>query len=228
MAVELTEMLKYSDSELREMGKTLDLKLAPNLGKGKMIEAIQREAIRRQKELELEVTAQLRQEATVKLGLTATKKRPSPENVAIIASKKKYVVFINRENSGADGEMGADVQLLKGDYAFHLWDGMKHVLPECLVAEVPEAIPEVFDRLTEFFVTCGMKPKRAREQASETLKRLSLRTSCQNPIYADVKTARGEKISQRVGSQGRFSFEVIGDAPATEPFGLVEKQAVAV
>lgn len=226
-AIGLPDLYKMSDSDLRSFAKDMGLKLAPNLGRDKMIEAVQIENAKREKRIEAMVKTELEKEAAEKLGLTAPgDARPLPEDVAIIASKRFYVKFINREEGGKDGVPGADLRFTKGTFAFHLYDERWHVLPACVVAEDVQQIPEVKARLMEFFASAGLpsrqkgKTPSAEGMAIDVLNRCSIVKHCTTPIFRDKELPTGEKISVLAGSQGRFHLQ-IGSEAGNRPFGVV-------
>lgn len=64
-----------------------------------------------------------------KLNLMISEPKPSPETLAIEASKKVYAVFHNMEQK----DMDIPHFTVGGKYWFHLWPEKVHVLPEWLI-----------------------------------------------------------------------------------------------
>jgi hypothetical protein len=62
------------------------------------------------------------------LGIKKKIPKPSPETIAIEASKKVYALFRNLEQEDVDV-----VAIPGGKYKFHLWPDKVHVLPEWLI-----------------------------------------------------------------------------------------------
>lgn len=62
------------------------------------------------------------------LKMKVAEPKPSPETLAIRASKKVYATFINLEEKGVDV-----VSAPGGEHRFHCWPGKKHVIPEWLI-----------------------------------------------------------------------------------------------
>lgn len=62
------------------------------------------------------------------LGIKKKIPKPSPETIAIEASKKVYALFRNLEQEDSDV-----VVMPGGKYRFHLWPDKVHVLPEWLI-----------------------------------------------------------------------------------------------
>ncbi len=63
-----------------------------------------------------------------KLNMMIKEPKPSPETVAIEASKKVYAVFHNREQEDMDVTINPG-----GKYWFHFWPEKVHVIPEWLI-----------------------------------------------------------------------------------------------
>ncbi len=65
------------------------------------------------------------------LNMMINEPKPSPETVAIEASKKVYAVFHNREQEDMDVTFCPG-----GKYLFHLWPEKVHILPEWLIGQL--------------------------------------------------------------------------------------------
>jgi hypothetical protein len=199
-------------------------KLAPATGEPKLREAIEIGLMKRQKALEQQVTDEANKERLAKIGADDARKRhPCPETIAIEASDKVFCTFLNMENPGQDGEMGADVSFWKGDkYQFHLFDGQRHVMPRCLIVSNPEADTKVFDRMVAYWSGLGMDDNRAKKQAKNSLRQMALPVSCVAPRFElrfDPRTNRDVMVL--AGHTPRFQFTDVESAPADAEFGLV-------
>ncbi len=62
------------------------------------------------------------------LNMMITEPKPSPETLAIEASKKVYAIFTNREQEDMDVSFNVG-----GKHFFHLWPEKVHILPEWLI-----------------------------------------------------------------------------------------------
>ena len=65
-----------------------------------------------------------------KLKMKIKEPKPSPETLAIEASKKVYATFRNMEENCKDVDI---VSKPGGKHRFHCWPGRKHVIPEWLI-----------------------------------------------------------------------------------------------
>lgn len=65
------------------------------------------------------------------LNMKMTEPKPSPETLAIEASKKVYAIFHNREQEDMDVTFNVG-----GKYNFHLWPEKVHILPEWLIGHL--------------------------------------------------------------------------------------------
>jgi len=239
--ISFTDLYQMSPQELRTLGKDMEIKLAPNAGKETLIESIATENAKREQRLKAKVAASLQQEATSKLKLDDTAgKRPAPEDVAILASKRFYVRFTNTEQPADGPEPGATVEFCKGTFRFALYDGRLHCLPGVLLAEDVGQVPNAKDALVNFFRNAGlpMEANRsqpgARDMAIGVLTRLSLMgqmttdpkqppvgTSATYPIFSDSKLPTGETVSQLSGRRKRWGLDIISEAKPDTPFGIV-------
>jgi len=225
MSFTQTDLMMMEIGDLRKIAESYQIKTAGQ-SRDQLLEAVQVAAIRKTEDLQQKVVEAKRAEALLKIGVEVTgKKRPSAENIAILASKKVRVRFLNREDGGGAGEVGADVTFLKGSFRFHLYDGQEHLLPECLIVESIDEIPNVLEKVVNFFVATGMKKGRAEDTAKGVLRRMSLYISCRNPVYADVKLPGGETVSKIVQWIPRFDFKISKqDVPEHADFGPVERE----
>lgn len=73
-------------------------------------------------------------EAEKELGIKKKMPKPSPETVAIEASKKVYALYRNLEQEDVDV-----VASVGGKYTFHFWPEKVHVLPEWLIQQYRSA-----------------------------------------------------------------------------------------
>lgn len=204
-------------------------KLPPNLSDQKVRDALEAAYMKRGAELEQKGVDEAHLEKQRKLGADALKKtHPSPETVAIENSPKVYATFVNMENPGQDGEMGADVAFTRGDqYHFHLWDGQEHVLPECLISEHPEQDEKLVTRMTEYWRGLGYKGRAAEIQAKQHLPQVSIMYTCKYPVYEMRQDPTNPNLMQHrlVRSTPRFRFTDVRPAPEDAAFGLVARKA---
>lgn len=228
MSLSQADLMLMDMGELKKLAERSGVKVA-NQSREQLLEAIQLKAIRTEEDLRRRVQAEKTTAALAKLGLDAkSKKRPPAENVAIIASKKVQVKFLNRESPSTSDEPGDDISFNKGGFHFHLYDDKDHILPECLIVEDIEEIPEVLARVTEFFsVLPGMNAQKAKDTAKGVLERLSLPISCQNPVYGMKTLPSGEQLSVIVGWRRRFEFIRRNvEVPKDAEFGAVESEVL--
>lgn len=225
MSLTNIDLVMMPTSELKELAKSYHIK-TDGKSHEQVLEAVQLAAIRKEDDLRQKVVEARRAEALLQIGMEVSgKKRPSPENLAILASPKVRVKFLNREDSGGTDEMGADVTFIKGTFRFHLWDGKEHILPACLVAEDDNELPEVTEKVTNFYAALGMNKAKASQVALGVMQRLSLPISCQYPVYADVKKPTGETVSEVVGWRRRFEFiPSKNPVPKNAEFGVIESE----
>lgn len=225
MSFTATDLLMMEMADLKKIAENYHLKTVGQ-SRDQLIEQIQVEAIRKEEDIRQKVVDAKRAEALLKIGVEVSgKKRPPAENIAILASKKVRARFLNREDSGGPDEMGADVTFLKGSFRFHLYDGRDHILPECLIVESIEEIPDVLEKVVNFYAATGMKKPQAEETAKGVLRRMSLPLSCQNPVYADVKMPSGETVPRIIRWVPRFEFKVSREeVPKNAEFGPVESE----
>lgn len=122
-----------TEQEVRDIAKRYEIDVS-KMNRKEMESAIEKESIRRHLKAEAEVRAELAKKADELLGIDPnTKRKPSPETLAIEASKKVYAIFNNRE------EEGLDITINKGGkYTFHFFDNKVHVVPEWLVKHLRE------------------------------------------------------------------------------------------
>ena len=229
MSLSQADLMLMDMGELKKLAERSGVKVS-NQSREQLLEAIQLKAIRTEEDLRQRVLAEKTKEALVKLGLDAkSQKRPPAENVAILASKKVRVKFLNRESPSDANEPGDDISFNKGGFHFHLYDDKDHILPECLIVEDINEIPDVLRRVTEFFsVLPGMNAQKAATTAKEVLERLSLSISCQNPVYGVTTLPSGEQISNIVGWKRRFEFiRRATEVPKDAEFGAVESEVLA-
>jgi hypothetical protein len=223
----MIDVTSKTKEELRELGNELEPyigKLAPNLGLGKLQEAVALGLRKREEKIEGQVKADAEMERRQKLGAQDRQKgHPSPETVAIEASQKVYATFLNEENPGADGELGTDVKFFKGEkYMFHLWDQQRHVLPQCLVVPSPESDTKLLDRMIQFWEGVGMTGNHATKQARSHLHQMSLLNSAVAPrTERRYNKKEDQMMTVIVGNTPRFRFTEIEPAPADAEYGLV-------
>lgn len=229
MSLSQTDLVMMEFSELKKVAERYQVKTAGQ-SREQVLEAIQFAAIKKEEDLRHKVTETKRAAELLRLGIEVKgQKRPSAEDVAILASKKVRVVFLNREDGGGPDEAGADVVFQKGSFHFHLFDGLEHILPECLLVESIDEIPEIQEKVVAFFAATGMKVQKATEVAKGVLQRLSLPISCKNPVYEDRKTQNGETVSSIVRWYPRFAFTVSRQpVPENAEFGPVESEVLNV
>lgn len=223
----IVDLTGKTREELLVMAKELEPyigKLGPALGDGKLREAVAAGLLKQQKKVEEEVQQQAQLEKQEKIGAAGRLKgHPSPETIAIEASRKVYAKFLNIENPGADGELGADVKFFLGEkYLFHLWDQQRHVLPECLVKSDPESDSALVERMRVYWEGLGLKGNHALKQAKTHLRRLSLVNHAVSPRTERRFNAKeDEMVTVIVGHTPRFQFTEIEPAPADAEYGLV-------
>lgn len=238
--ITLKDLNEMSGQELKDLAKKMNVKIAPNAGEEVVRDAIFVENAKREQRLKARATAELEQEAVSKLDLSnQAGARPLPEDVAILASKRFYVKFINLEQPADGPEPGATAEFTKGTFGFALYDGRIHCLPGALLAESIEQVPQVLEALTTFFRNAGLplaKTPRvpgAGDMARSVIARLSImgqiavdktrqvNTSATYPIFSDVKLPTGEQVSRLTAVRKRWDLQVIGEAAPDTPFGLV-------
>lgn len=163
-----------------------------------------------------------------------------PEDIAILASKRFYVKFINLEQASDGPEPGATVEFTKGTHRFALYDDRIHCLPGVLLAEDVDQVPNVLEALVNFWRNAGLKAEATRSQpganemARQVIGRLSIMgtirldrardvnaTSATYPVFRDATLPSGERVSQLSGHRKRWDLQIIGDASPDTPFGLV-------
>ena len=200
-----------TNEKLREYAKQLDLKLPPKLSREKLVDAVEKGLIKRKIKLENEARAEAMVEAGRKLPLKpGMKPNPSPETIAIDGglcplrkrqvepSPRVLVLFINRENPATEEGPGATLEFNCGEkYHFKLYDGRKHIMPECLVSTKSED------------------------------KWISRAQRCVVPVFENRKQPTGDVVSVMVGEKPRFMFQVLGPVADKEraidggKFGLI-------
>lgn len=131
-----------SDEKLREMIETEAIRKTVELETSARLRLEEQSRMTRDI-AEIQAEADLRgikivipQESTIveiiglkkKLNLMIKEPKPSPETLAIEASKKVYAVFHNREQEDMDVLVNPG-----GKYWFHLWPEKTHVLPEWII-----------------------------------------------------------------------------------------------
>jgi len=227
MSLTSADLMMMPQSDLDKVAKGLRVKTS-GLNRDQVLDAVYLAAIRKEEDVRRQVNDAQRTAKLLELGIESkTSKRPAPENIAILASKKVRVRFLNREDPPGEDGVGTDITFRKGGFEFHLWDDKDHILPECLVVEAIEEIPEVTEKVKAFFVASGMKPPKAEETAKGVMRRLSLPITCQKPIYAEKKLATGETVSQIVSWRRRFDFiHSKNETPKNAEFGVVESEVV--
>ncbi|MHC4352797.1 MAG: hypothetical protein ACYTAN_18300 [Planctomycetota bacterium] len=226
MSVTQTDLLLMEIGDLRKVAESYHVKTVGQ-NREQLLEAVQLAAIRKEEDLRHKVVEAKRAEALLNLGvdLKGSRKRPAPEDVAILASKKVIAEFINREDSGGPDEPGADVTFQKGSFRFHLFDGIKHVLPECLIVEDIEELPDVTEKVANFFAALGLKKQPAQEAAEGVMRRLSLPITCRTPIYGERTLPTGERVPAIKGYRPRFKFiRSHQEAPKKAEFGAIESE----
>ena len=226
------DVTSKTKEELRDLAKELEPyigPLPPNLGLGKTQEIVLIGLAKRQQKVEQQVKEDALKEKREKIGAQGhLKGHPSPETIAIEASPRVYAKFLNIENPGADGELGADVKCWKGEkYLFHLWDQQRHVLPQCLVVPNPESDATLVERMRVFWEGLGMTGNHALKQAKEHLHQMSWINSAVSPrTERRFNKKEDEMVTVIVGHTPRFQFTEIEPAPDDSPFGLVVKETV--
>jgi len=185
-------------------------------------DAIEKAAIKKTLRAEREAKAELDKEYNDTLGVLGKKKRrPSIQDVAMRNSRKVIALFKNMEHPAADGEDGADLMFTCGQQSFHLYDGHRFVMPECLVTDEPMNQTELQATLQRFWEGAGLPTKRAQSQAISDLLQLSLPRRCSYPIHELRPDPRDNtrQISVLVRNEPRFFFQIMGDAPEDAELG---------
>jgi len=222
------DLVLMSQPELKKLAEGYKVKSAQNMNREQLLEAVQLAAIRSEEDLRQKVTQAKIAESLLKIGCELNgKKRPAPETIAILASRKVRVRFLNREDSGGTDGDGADIVFLKGPMKFHLWDGKEHILPECLIIEREDQIPDVTEKVVQFFSALGLKKEKATDAAKGVMKRLSLQLSCLRPQYGNQTLPGGEVVSAIIGWSRRFEFVPCqGPIPDDAEFGVIESEVL--
>jgi hypothetical protein len=199
MALELANKNKQY---LKKYADALGLKLSPKLSREKMYLAVETALIKRQVEIEEKERLKLTQAKmkTQRDWLKAAGKKipkeakPSLETIMIEKSPKVFVEFINLENPRDEhGNPGASLEFDAGEkYHFKLFDGRKHVMPECIVSKDKKYV-----------------------EVSRAIR-------CQTPVYAQRKTTSGDVVSVQVNTNPRFRFLILGPAPDDAEFGFYD------
>lgn len=221
------EMIAKTHEELKALAAELVPyigKLPPNLEVGKLRDAIDVGLLRREEALKAKAAAEAKKEKQEKIGATEmSRNHPSPETVAFENSPKVYATFVNIENPGSDGELGADIRFWKGEkYYFHLWDQQRHVLPKCLIVADPESDSNLVARMTAYWEGLGMPLAKARSQAISNLRQISLVNHAVNPrTQRQFNPRNDEMVTVIVGHTPRFRFTDIEPAPSDAEYGLV-------
>lgn len=218
-----------TESKLLELDRPKLEKAAAGLGidpKGLsdvvLSERIEKAAIKRTLRFEREAAEELRREREQNLGvLGKSKRRPSPQDVAIKFSRKVIVLYKNLEHPAADGEDGADWQFTMGQHSFHLYDNHRFVMPECLVTEEPLANKELLQKMIEFWVGAGLPETRAKAQAVSDLLQICLVRRCAYPIHEMRQDPRNpdRTISVLVRYEPRCQFTDMKPAPKNAVLG---------
>lgn len=199
------ELATKSNEELKKYAKELvNLgfmeKFAPAIGRAKLMDLVDKALMKRQMKLEADARAEATAEAAKVLGMKPGQKvKPSPETLAIRASKKVYVEFLNLENPADDDGPGASLEFNPGpDYYFKMYDGRKHVMPEILVS------------------------------ADKKYAWISRAQRCVIPMFSNKTLPTGDVVSVQVGARPRFRFIILGPAPDDAKFGVVLEEPAKV
>lgn len=233
MNAEFEAMLEgKSSEELKAWALTLKdyVKVPPALNdKAKLKELIVLGTLKRDKAMEQRALDEAQAERLERLGTDASKPtHPDPETVAIETSPKVFATFINMENPGMDGEMGADVAFtVGGKYRFHLWDGQTHVLPQCLITEHPESDENLVARMTDYWKGLRLSERKAAKQAVDHLRTMTLMGRCVYPVFEMKQDPRdpNRMVPRHVRNAPRFRFSDIRPAPVDADYGLVVNAA---
>lgn len=222
MATSADALAQLERNDLEATADTLKVK-HQGVGDRKLIQDVIRAAHKMQLLAENAARAEVKQEAAARLGVDPNaKKRPSPQDVAIRNSRKVIVEFQNLENPATDQEDGADLPFTAGTYSFHLFDGQRHVLPECLVTYRPLEDKKLIDVLNKFWLSTGMTIEQAKARTVNDLVMMSLARRCTHPVYKEnVHEASGMVESVRVKDKPRFRFNYIGPAPDDAVLGSI-------
>ena len=227
MSITQSDLMMMEIGDLKKMAESYRIE-SKGKNREELLDAIQLAAIRKEEDIRQKVVEAKRAEAMLKIGVEMTgNKRPSPENIAILASPKVRVKFLNLEDSGGPDGDGADLTFIKGTFRFHLFHGVEHILPECLVVEDIEELPQVMEKVVNFYAATGMKKHKAEETAKGVMRRLSLPISCKNPVYGEKTLPGGEKVSAIVRWVSRFEFKKSNQpVPKHAEFGAVESEVL--
>lgn len=209
-------------NELEDTAKNLKVDYA-KLNDQQLIVAITRAAVKLQIEVENQARAELRAESAAKSGRNPNaKKRPSPQDVAIKNCRRVVVEFHNQESPATNQEDGADLPFTVGTYTFHLWDGLRFVMPECIVTSRPLDDKKLMTTLTKFWISCGLDIDAAKLRTVTDLVLMSLARRCVNPVFKQGKDPHtGHVVSQRCKDIPRFRFTIIGPAQEGALLGSV-------
>jgi len=234
----LTAPEEKLDEMLKSLGDDAGKMPAGRPSRSAKINAVKIGLIRKEERLTNQVRAENQVAAKEKLGFSSpdlATKRPSPEAVAIEASKLVKAVFQNRENPPTpEGEDGADVDFDKGPYHFKLYDGRTYAMPEIMVTSDPMKCTDVYDALVKFWMAPWPKQNpfdkpRAEKLAEGVMRDINLcyedpdhQTRCTGPKHKRIKVKDVEdlKDGQLIAYDAkeakgflRFQFNIIGDAP---------------
>lgn len=222
MATTADVLATLNRKELEETAGKLKVDYS-KLNDQQLIVAITRAAVKMQIEAENSARVELKAESAKKAGIDPNaKKRPSPQDIAIRASRKVIVEFHNQESPATDQEDGADIPFTVGTYSFHLWDGLRFVMPECLVTSRPLDDKNLMNTLTKFWISCGLPVETAKVRTVTDLVLMSLARRCVQPIFKQGKDPHtGHVVSRRTKDVPRFRFTIIGEAPKDAVLGSV-------
>jgi len=222
MATAADTLAQLERKDLEATAKTLEVKFTgiPDI---RLIRNIIRAAQKMEILAENSARAEIKQESAAKLGIDPNaKKRPSPQDVAVRNSRKVIVEFQNIGDPATDENDGADLPFTVGTHTFHLYDGQRHVMPECLVTYKPLEDKHLIDVLEKFWASCRMTKDQAKARTIIDLVMMSLARRCTFPVYKEVvHEASGMVESKRIKDRPRFRFNFIGPAPKDAVLGSI-------
>lgn len=219
------ELLTKTREELEEIAEKLNIKVSKSLADSTLIEKIETEAIRKTVELEEKVRLRLQEQSRMKREIAEVQAEASLRGITIdipaeptlddiVKLKKKLNMMIKEPKPSPETlaiekskkvyalfrnleQKDMDVNFcVGGKHWFHLWPGKVHVIPEYLI---------------------GYCRRRAKYP------------NYQKKVMRTLETAKvDEQVerSVRTDDEQRFTFEVLGDAPADSSFGIVLDESV--
>lgn len=219
------ELFDKTREQLLDYAKKMKLEVAKNITDDKLREAVQSESIRLTIEFEERARIKLQAEAKMKIDIAEIQAEAKirgihieipkePTLVDLAGLKKKLNIMIKEPKPSPETlaiekskkvyaifrnleQKNLDVKFCPGGkYWFSLWPGKVHVIPEYLIR----------------YCRRRVKVPNYEKKVLQTLETAKVHDMVESSV--------------RSGDEQRWSFEILGDAPADASFGLVSDQSI--